>query len=312
MTAISRWVLTALFLMFATLVAAQDSAREPLPESGTLKGVTFQSTSDPEVMEARIGDADAVLVLREELTGVLRDPRVNPRDAALAISQVPERTGRNISALLRHHYPDAKGSAALRPFEETALPLDARTTITLRQDDAAFGYVRVTIPGDPVREVSLSRAYIDRVLAESRLDGEFLRAREIASCEFVLPEALRAKYDSLSRDELQDAAIKSEGVSRIPIVRLHAAYVMRAMAANGGTLPAQIYPMTTARPRAGTGQASRGTSGFVTSKDPTLGGLKPAPGATSHWTKGHIAAVVAGGFVLLVLIASLFLKGGVS
>jgi len=305
----TRWIFAALFLFAATMVSAQDQAREPLPDSGTLKGITFKSTDDPEVIEAATADGDSVLVLRTELTGVLRDPRVNPRDASLAIGQVPERTGRNIAALLRHHYPDAKGSAALKPFEEMALALDAGTTITLRQDDAAFGYVRVSIPGDPAREFSLSRAYIDRILSDSRLDGEYLRAREIASCEYILPEEVRARFDVLSREELQDAVIAAQPIASIPIVRLHNAYVAQATTANGGTVPAQVYPITAARPRAGTRQASRGTSGFVTSKDPTLGGLKPAPGATSRWTKGHIAAVVAGVCVLLVLIASLFMKG---
>jgi hypothetical protein len=306
---LTRWVLAALFVLFAAMGAAQDGAREPLPETGTLKGITFKSTDDPDVLEATAPQSEPVLVLRAELTGVLRDPRVNPRDAAMAIGQVPERTGRSISALLRHHYPDAKGSAALKPFEEFGLALDAKTTISLRQDDAAFGYVRVTIPGDPQREVSLSRAYIDRVLSESRLDGEFMRAKEIAACEFILPEDIRTRYDALSRDELHHAVITTEPISGIPIIRLHNAYVARATAANGGKVPTQIYPITSARPRSGTGQASRGTSGFVTSKDPTLGGLKPAPGATSHWTRGHIAAVVAGVCILLVLIASLFFKG---
>ncbi len=306
---LTRWVLAALFVLFAAMGAAQDGAREPLPETGTLKGITFKSTDDPFVVEATIPQGEPVLVLRSELTSVLHDPRVNPRDAALAIGQVPERTGRNLAAFLRHHYPDAKGSAALKPFEEVGLALDAETTITLRQDDVAFGYVRVTNPKATTREVSLSRAFIDRVLVDSRLDGDYSRAKEIAQCEFILPEEVRARYDALSRDELHDAVITTEPISGIAIIRLHNAYVARATAANGGKVPAQIYPITTARPRSGTGQASRGTSGFVTSKDPTLGGLKPAPGATSHWTRGHIAAVVASVCILLVLIASLFFKG---
>ncbi len=292
----ARALPTLAILAALSLALLGRGQAQNLPEQGSRKGIDWRPSGFPGVVYARFDPKGVEIpVALAELEREITKQDAAPALLARWLLYQREMAGARWDATLRTYYPDAESGPFGKPQETIELPLDEETTVTVRQDDAAEWYARITTTGDKYPPRSVSRPFILRTAKEGVIP-ERDQARQIVDCPYILPEELRPRVAKLTREEFRAALVASKELESASFMRLHKAYA--ALAKETGH-PGDIYPK-------GVPPLPQTTPAVPPSaKADALPPLDAPPPSTIPANLGTLATIAAA-LVLVVLALSVF------
>lgn len=234
----SRMSLPVLLLALVLSLAGGASA-QPLPETGSKKGIDWRPSGYPGVVYARFDPKSVEIpVMLAELQREIDKKDAVPALLARWLLQQREMAGARWDATLRTYYPDSETGSFGDPHPTIELPLDEETSVTVSQDPMAEWYARITTTGDRIPPRSVSRSFAYRTTKDGVVAPQE-QARLLVESPYILPEDLRPRIKQLPRAEFRAALVAAKELEDASFIKLHKAY---AALAKETKTPDEIYP----------------------------------------------------------------------
>ncbi|MCX7012421.1 MAG: hypothetical protein NTW86_07655 [Candidatus Sumerlaeota bacterium] len=265
----------ALWLCLATFAALAQELETPPPPADRGEGVPFAYQPDEKIVPdagqndlfsyARSKDyprafavyptdgSDPFLVSESFLALTVRDPRLEADKQLTALRGYPNMVQTQFDMTVAHFYPDPS-QAFDTAFEPQTIVSETGAKVEVGQDPLAQPYVRVklTEADGATAEFSVARQMVEPILADANLDATG-RINAFRSLPFRLPEAVRAGFATMPKDEFYAAVSQEPGMQRQEFVRMRAVYAQEAkrkaeLAAAGLTPTPSPSPLPTPPP----------------------------------------------------------------
>lgn len=137
-----------------------------------------------------------------------------------ALQQYPAMVQDNFATIMETTFP-VKSDAPALPFAGIDCSATDGATMTIDQDDLAAPYVRIHVrdANGKTETFSINRTFVEGLLAQKETDGDKLLS-SVTSFPFRLPEASRAGFAYLTREQMNDQVLHMEAFQNQEIVRM--------------------------------------------------------------------------------------------
>lgn len=262
-----------------------SAPRAPLPELGATgqhSGFDYrQLPDDPQVYVVTFADTGEQVLVSHSFLSLMTQGNMPEDVQHKALKGYPGMVQQHFDDMMETTFPDATREFD-EPFEAVESTLEDGTLIQVNPDPLASPYVRITVhePDGGEESFSLSRLFIDNMLAQEEVDGNHL-LHAVTSFPFRLPETLRPTFANLTREELTGEVLKIPSLQRQEIIRMPRFYRERAAAVLdtlSNAVPHTAAPRPLADDDADSGPGLRGQRRRTT--PPIVKRPKPAPAPT--------------------------------
>jgi len=200
-----------------------------LEAAGAGEGFAYERAEGiPGVYAVTFNDTGESVLVSDSFLNLILQSDMAPDVQVLALEQYPEMVVDNFAAIVESTFP-VQDQALPDSFQAIECQGRDGSFLTAEQDNLARPYVRITVK-DPLGRIdtfSLSRQYVDNVLAQPDADADSLLAA-VTTFTFRLPERARMGFSYLARDQLNDLIMQTPEFQRQEIVRMPRFYREKA------------------------------------------------------------------------------------
>ena len=223
-------------------VSAGDTTAPPaLDPAGAGTGFQYEQIPTATNVYAVVVSNGAPVLVSDSFLSLILHSGMDPDIQQSALEQYPTMVQDNFTAIMESTFPVKDQAPAMR-FAGLECTATDGASMTIDQDDLAAPYVRIQVRdrNGKTESFSINRAFVEGLRAQPDTDGDKLLS-SITSFPFRLPESSRAGFAYLTREQMDDAILRTEAFQNQEIVRMPRFYREKA---------AEVLQAWSNRPRA--------------------------------------------------------------